>query len=171
MFNDKFYFWIAKPVARGYNKVLPQPARVGVRNFFSNIATPIRLVNCLLQAKWKGAGHGGRPVRDQYDGRRPRFGDPAAQKWNIQKQDEDLGQTLGKYGIGQGFYINWVFWGPSSPRDTVGMLGDFYLNPLNYAVRDFWPNLAVKAYRRRERDLASPRRLRAPSRRTRSTPT
>ncbi len=56
-FNDKLYFWLLKPVSSGYKVVVPKPARVSVKNFFSNLAFPIRFVNCLLQAKFKGAGY------------------------------------------------------------------------------------------------------------------
>ena len=54
-FNDKLYFWVLKPVAQGYRQVVPEVARIGVNNFFSNIAFPIRFVNCLLQANFNGA--------------------------------------------------------------------------------------------------------------------
>ena len=50
---------------------------------------------------------------------------------NLSKQDEDFGQTLGVYGLGQGFYINWPMFGPSSPRDTVGLVGDLFLHSLH----------------------------------------
>ena len=50
----------------------------------------------------------------------------------IRPDEEDLGQTLGKYGIGNGFYIVWPFIGPSTMRDTVGLAGDWFLNPVNY---------------------------------------
>ena len=49
-FNDKLYFWVLKPVASGYKAVAPEIVRVCVRNFFSHVTTPVRLVNCLLQA-------------------------------------------------------------------------------------------------------------------------
>ena len=152
-FNDKLYFWVAKPVALGYNKLLPQTVRVGVRNFFSNLATPIRLVNCLLQAKWKGAGAEAARFGINTTAGVLGLADPAARKWNIRKQDEDLGQTLGKYGIGQGFYINWIFLGPSSPRDTVGLVGDSYLDPARYIIEDWEPRLGVKVYES-ENDLS-----------------
>jgi phospholipid-binding lipoprotein MlaA len=59
--------------------------------------------------------------------------DPASSKdINLSKQDEDFGQTLGAYGIGQGFYINWPIFGPSSPRDTVGLVADAFLTPYHY---------------------------------------
>ena len=132
-FNDKLYFWVLKPVAQGYGKVVPEAARVGVSNFFVNLAFPLRFINCLLQANFRGAveelgrftintiwGVGG-------------FLDPASSKdINLSKQDEDFGQTLGAYGIGQGFYINWPIFGPSSPRDTVGLVGDAFLTPSTY---------------------------------------
>ena len=54
-FNDKLYFWVLKPVAQGYKAVVPEFARIGVSNFFTNIAFPVRFVNCLLQANFSGA--------------------------------------------------------------------------------------------------------------------
>ena len=55
-FNDKLYFWVLKPVSQGYGAVVPEPARRGVRNFFRNLLTPVRLVNSLLQGKAESAG-------------------------------------------------------------------------------------------------------------------
>lgn len=131
-FNDKLYFWALKPVASGYKMIVPQPARVSVRNFFSNIATPIRLANSLLQLNFKGAGN--ETVRFLLNSTFGLAGflDPAKKRFNIDKQEEDFGQTLGFYKIGPVFYINWPVFGPSSLRDTVGTVGDFFLNPWNY---------------------------------------
>lgn len=131
-FNDKLYFWALKPVASGYKMIVPQPARVSVRNFFSNIATPIRLANSLLQLNFKGAGN--ETVRFLLNSTIGLAGflDPAKKRFNIDKQEEDFGQTLGFYKIGPVFYINWPVFGPSSLRDTVGTAGDFFLNPWNY---------------------------------------
>ena len=132
-FNDKLYFWVLKPVAQGYGKVVPKAARVGVSNFFANLTFPIRFVNCLLQANFKGAAAElGRFTVNTLWGIGG-FLDPASsQDINLSKQDEDFGQTLGAYGIGQGFYINWPIFGPSSPRDTVGLVGDTLLRPFTY---------------------------------------
>jgi phospholipid-binding lipoprotein MlaA len=132
-FNDKLYFWVLKPVAQGYGKVVPEAARVSVNNFFANLAFPIRFVNCLLQANFGGAAEElGRFTINTIWGVGG-FLDPAASKdINLSKQDEDFGQTLGAYGIGQGFYINWPIFGPSSPRDTVGLVGDAFLTPSTY---------------------------------------
>ena len=147
-FNDKLYFWVLKPVAQGYGKVVPEVARVGVRNFFSNIASPIRIVNCVLQANFAGAAREiGRFVVNTLAGIGG-FLDPASDNAiNLSRQDEDFGQTLGVYGLGQGFYINWPIWGPSSPRDTVGMIGDLFLHPFTYLV-DADVLIGIKAYER-----------------------
>jgi phospholipid-binding lipoprotein MlaA len=132
-FNDKLYFWVLKPVAQGYGKVVPEAARVGVSNFFANLAFPIRFVNCLLQANFKGAAAElGRFTVNTLWGVGGVL-DPASSKdINLSKQDEDFGQTLGAYGLGQGFFINWPLFGPSSPRDTVGLVGDAFLTPYTY---------------------------------------
>jgi phospholipid-binding lipoprotein MlaA len=131
-FNDKFYFWVLKPVASGYKAIIPEDGRVGVRNFFSNLATPIRLVNCLLQAKFKGAGN--EAVRFLLNSTLGLAGllDPAKKEFNIEKQDEDFGQTLGFWGIGPTFYIDWPLLGPSNLRDTVGFVGDLFFDPRTY---------------------------------------
>ena len=55
-FNDRLYFWVLKPASSGYNKVIPEKGRIGIRNFFDNLLTPVRLVNCFLQGKIKSAG-------------------------------------------------------------------------------------------------------------------
>src|SRR3989339_1906053 len=55
-FNDVAYFWVVKPVTHAYAGVVPKPARTGIGNFFDNVATPPRLVNCLLQGKGSAAG-------------------------------------------------------------------------------------------------------------------
>jgi len=132
-FNDKLYFWVLKPVAQGYGKVVPEAARVGVSNFFANLAFPLRFVNCLLQANLGGAAEElGRFAINTIWGVGG-FLDPASsQDINLSKQDEDFGQTLGVYGLGQGFFINWPLFGPSSPRDTVGLVGDAFLTPSSY---------------------------------------
>ncbi|NVN92743.1 MAG: VacJ family lipoprotein [Desulfuromonadales bacterium] len=131
-FNDKFYFWALKPVARGYNYILPEPVRISVRNFFLNVKMPIRFVNTLFQGKLKGAGT-----------ELARFGinttigvagffDVAKSSFDLYPYDEDLGQTLGFYGMGGLMYIVWPILGPSTVRDTIGMAGDSFLNPARY---------------------------------------
>ena len=136
-FNDKLYFWVLKPVATGYKTVVPEEARVCVRNFFRNLAFPVRFVNNLLQGKFFGAfeetcgflvnstvGLGG-------------LADIAAAV-DLKRHEEDLGQTLAVYGSGPAFYINWPFFGPSTLRDTIGTAGDTFLDPLTYLGGDWY---------------------------------
>jgi phospholipid-binding lipoprotein MlaA len=131
--NDKTYFWILKPVARGYRAILPQDIRVCVKNFFSNLAMPIRFVNNLLQGKIRNSGvELARFAINTTAGIGGLF-DPAKNDWHIEPRDEDLGQTLGKYGLGQGFYFVIPIIGPSSLRDGIGLTGDFFLYPLTYS--------------------------------------
>jgi len=145
-FNDRLYFWFLKPVATGYNKAIPEPLRVSVRNFFSNLFMPVRAVNCLLQGKIEGFGiEITRFLLNSTMGVLG-FGDPANVVFNISKKDEDFGQTLGFIGIGPGIYINWPILGPSSLRDTVGLIGDGFLDPVNYLVPHTRYNMGVKAY-------------------------
>ncbi|MHB9098747.1 MAG: MlaA family lipoprotein [Syntrophales bacterium] len=132
-FNDKLYFWVLKPVAQGYGKVVPEPARIGISNFFANLAFPIRFVNCLLQVNFEGAATElGRFTVNTLWGVGGLLDPAASKEINLSTQDEDFGQTLGAYGVGQGFFINWPVFGPSSPRDTVGLVGDGFLAPYNY---------------------------------------
>jgi len=130
-FNDKLYFWVAKPLARGYSAIVPEWGRVRVKNIFQNITMPVRFVNNLLQLKIRGAGtellrfvfNTTAGVGGMFD---------VAKNIDLKNPDEDLGQTLGVYGIGNGFYIVWPVLGFSSLRDTVGTVGDFFLDPVSY---------------------------------------
>jgi phospholipid-binding lipoprotein MlaA len=145
-FNDKLYFWVLKPVAQGYKKVVHEDVRVVVKNFFTNAAFPVRFVNCLLQGNITGAaGEVGRFALNTLVGFGGLF-DPASEKEiNLASHKEDLGQTLGVYGIGQGFYIHWPLFGPSSPRDTVGMVGDGFLNPFSY-LNEWYESAGMRSF-------------------------
>ena len=141
-FNDKLYFWVLKPLAQGYQKVVPEVARVGVSNFFTNLASPIRLVNCLLQGNFRGAASElGRFALNTLWGIGGLLDLASSEEIKLSKQDGDFGQTLGVYGLGQGFYIHWPILGPSSPRDTIGKVGDFFLYPLTYLTAS-WETFA-----------------------------
>jgi phospholipid-binding lipoprotein MlaA len=129
-FNDKLYFYVMKPMYKGYNKVVPEKARIGVRHFFSNIRTPIRFFNCLFQGKFKGAGTELLRLTINSTIGVGGFSDPAKKHFHLEKKDEDFGQTLGKYGMGSNYFIEWPFLGPSNVRDTVGFIGDIALDPL-----------------------------------------
>lgn len=129
--NDKLYFWVLKPVAKGYSVIVPEWGRIRVSNMFQNITMPVRFVNNLLQLKIRGAGTEVlRFVFNTIAGVGGMF--DVAKNIDLKPQDEDLGQTLGVYGIGNGFYLVWPLLGPSSLRDTVGTVGDYFLDPVNY---------------------------------------
>lgn len=148
-FNDKLYFWILKPVAQGYSFVVPEKGRVAVKRFFLNLTTPVRFVNSVLQFKFHRAGTElSRFIINTTIGVAG-FMDPARDRWNIYIHREDFGQTLGFFGSGPGFYINWPILGPSSARDTIGWIGDLFLDPTTY----FFPHepfgtVGVEAYER-----------------------
>lgn len=146
-FNDKLYFWVLKPVAQVYGFVIPKPTRQCVGNFFYNLKTPVRLVNNLLQGEI-AAGHT-ELVRFAVNSTIGIGGlwDPARNLFDISAREEDLGQTLGEYGVGEGFYICWPVLGPSNVRDSLGLAGDYFLNPVSYLGFNHESNeaLAVKA--------------------------
>ena len=145
-FNDRFYFWLLKPVSQGYGKIVPQWGRVRVRNFFHNITMPIRFVNCILQLKFHSAAKEvGSFVVNSTAGIGGLF-DILKDNPNAKGSNEDLGQTFGSYGIGNGFYIVWPILGPSSARDTVGLVGDGFLNPENYVTPFWWNAVGIHAY-------------------------
>jgi phospholipid-binding lipoprotein MlaA len=145
LFNDKFYFWAYKPVARGYNAIVPEPVRISVRNFFRNVEMPIRFVNSLFQGKFKGAGTELARFGINTTMGVAGFFDPAKSKFDLSPQDEDLGQTLGFYGMGGLMYIVWPILGPSTLRDTIGMAGDSFLSPVSY-ITPFEVAFGVTAY-------------------------
>ena len=145
VFNDRFYFWFLKPVARAYNFVLPRPAREGVKNFFANVTTPIRLVSCVFQGKFNAAAiEWNRFFFNSTIGILGFF-DAAKKYGNVQASDEDFGQTLGCFGIGHGIYITWPFLGPSTLRDTFGLAADSFLDPVSY-LHPWYASIGVKAY-------------------------
>jgi phospholipid-binding lipoprotein MlaA len=145
-FNDKLYFWALKPVAQGYKKVVPEPARIGVRNFFSNLGFPNRFLSCLLQTDFSGATtEFGRFTINTIWGIGGLLDPSANKELDLQKQDTDMGQTLGVYGVGQGFYIVWPILGPSSPRDSIDIVGDYFLYPVSY-IYPWYAGIGVRAY-------------------------
>ena len=145
-FNDKLYFWVLKPLSKGYTTITPEIFRTGVRNFFYNLMMPMRLVNCILQGKASAAASEfSRFVINTTLGVLG-LGDPASQYPLLNlSDDEDLGQTFAKYGIGNGFFLVLPILGPSTLRDSIGWIGDAYLNPLTY-IKPFEAELAVRGF-------------------------
>lgn len=135
VFNDRLYFWLLKPVGQIYSAVLADEAVRGcISDAFHNIAAPVRVVNNLLQGKFRQSGTEVARFAINTALGAGGLGDPAAAEFGLKKADEDLGQTLGFYGVGEGFYICWPLLGPSSARDSVGGAGDYFLNPLTYLL-------------------------------------
>ncbi|MFO7812077.1 MAG: VacJ family lipoprotein [Pelovirga sp.] len=131
--NDKLYFYLFKPLARGYGAIVPRPARVSVRNFFNNVSTPVRVANALLQLNLTHVGtETYRFIVNSTMGVAGLF-DPATSVAEVRRVPADFGQTLGKYGFGHGFYLVLPVVGPSSLRDGTGTFVDSYADPVRYA--------------------------------------
>ncbi|MBF0147827.1 MAG: VacJ family lipoprotein [Magnetococcales bacterium] len=146
--NDMIYSVIIKPLAHIYAAVTPEVFRIAVQNFFHNLGMPTHFLNALLQQKPDVAGRElFRFVINTTVGVLG-FYDAADRVFNLKTGDEDTGQTLGTYGIGDAVYINWPVLGPSNLRDSVGLVGDAFLNPLSYVPNDVWARAGIQGYRR-----------------------
>jgi phospholipid-binding lipoprotein MlaA len=144
--NDKLYFLVLKPVSQGYGNTVPEFARISVQNFFYNLRFPIRFVSCLLQAEFKSSAKElGRFTINTIWGIGGLLDPASEKKLNFPKNDVDLGQTLGVYGVGHGFYIVWPIVGSSSARDSVEFVGDYYLYPVSY-IQPWYTWLGVRGY-------------------------
>lgn len=122
---------VIKPVAQGYDFVMPLPGRTVVSNFFSNLADPWIAVNNLLQAKpGQAFSDAGRFLVNSTVGIGGAF--DIATELGLEKHEEDLGQTLGRWGVGEGPFIVLPFFGGRTTRDAITMIGDGYADPLRY---------------------------------------
>jgi phospholipid-binding lipoprotein MlaA len=135
--NDKLYLLIFRPISKGYEKVIPKPARRGIDNAYDNIKFPVRLVNHALQGQFKRVGR----ETEKFllntvvgVGGLIRVSDKVPVLAEL--PDQDTGATFAKWGMGHGAYIVIPFLGPSSVRDGIGLLGDYALNPVNFAI--YW---------------------------------
>ncbi len=134
--NDRLYYWVLKPVARGYKWVVPEPVRQSVNCFFVNLGFPARFVNNLLQLKLQRSGvEAARFVINSTVGVAGLW-DPAQVWLELPVYEEDFGQTLGHYGLGGGFHVVWPFFGPSNVRDSCGRVVDLFLSPTHYLEDD-----------------------------------
>jgi phospholipid-binding lipoprotein MlaA len=132
-FNLKVDRYVLKPVAKGYNFVMPDLVQVGISNIFTNLRFAPRFLNNVFQGKVKGAGiEVGRFLINSTVGLAGFF-DPA-KHIDLVTPEEDLGQTLGFYGVQPGPYLVLPFLPPFTVRDFVGYVGDVFLNPINWMV-------------------------------------
>ncbi len=128
-FNDAADKAILKPVAQGYKAVVPKPVRSGVTNFFSNIDDVLVAVNNVLQFKFNDAmSDVGRVIANTTFGVAGVF--DVATGWGMPKHNEDFGQTLGAWGVGDGPFLMLPLLGPSNVRDAAGLLVYYRLDPV-----------------------------------------
>jgi phospholipid-binding lipoprotein MlaA len=159
-FNDVVDRNVAKPVARGYKRVVPRVAQTGISNFFSNLEQPGVALNDLLQGQLRPAAEDiGRFLLNSTLGLGGLF-DPASAA-GLDRNDEDFGQTLGKWGLPVGPYLMLPLMGPSSVRDGIGSVADEYADPSTYVEEDKlrYGLKAVKLLDRRARLLDAERAL------------
>ena len=139
-FNQGFDNIVLEPVAKVYNK-LPEPIRKGTGNFTSNIATLLSIPNHLLQGEIRLAGHATSSFLVNTTIGVFGLGNPAS-LMGLENQKEDLGQTLGAYGVKGGCYFVLPILGPTTVRDTLGMIVDNnYLDPF---ARVTWHEKEIK---------------------------
>jgi phospholipid-binding lipoprotein MlaA len=130
MFLDKI---LIKPIAKAYKKVVPELGRKGISNLLQNLTEPVTLANSILQGDvehsfitfWRFTVNTTIGVGGLFD---------VANKGGLKHRDEDFGQTLGKYGVGNGPYLMMPIMGPTNLRDLFGGATDSLMDPYNYLV-------------------------------------
>jgi phospholipid-binding lipoprotein MlaA len=131
-FNQFFDKTVLRPIASGYNK-LPNPIKKGTGNFTSNIATLLTIPNHILQGNFKSASDSSATFLINSTIGILGFANPAA-KMGFENQQEDVGQTLGAYGIKSGCYFVLPILGPTTVRDTFGMVADTFIDPFSHVT-------------------------------------
>lgn len=145
-FNDSVDRAVIRPVAQTYKDYVPSPVQTGISNFFDNLGDINVMLNNLLQFKVEAAvSDFGRILWNSTVGI---FGlIDVASHMGLQKHDEDFGQTFAVWGVPDGPYIVLPFLGPSTARDSVGLVGDIYVDPL-FAIDDegtiYWGAIALR---------------------------
>jgi phospholipid-binding lipoprotein MlaA len=131
-FNQVVDKAVLKPIASGYNK-LPDSIKKGTGNFTSNIGTLLTVPNHILQGQWRLAGESSASFLINSTIGVLGFGNPAA-KMGLKNQQEDVGQTLGAYGFGGGCYFVLPILGPTTVRDSFGMVADSFVDPFAHVT-------------------------------------
>ncbi|TKX32235.1 MlaA family lipoprotein [Campylobacter aviculae] len=143
-FNVALYNYGFRPILKGYSAITPEFLRIGVRNFFDNLFSPLRFVGNVLQFKFEEAGEEfKRFIANTILG----FGglmDPAS-KMGFKKHPADLGTVLGHWGVGGGFHLVLPVLGPSNLRDTLSLPAIWYANPIGY-IDPSWASIVISAY-------------------------
>ena len=123
---------VLEPLAKGYNK-LPSPIRSGTNNFTSNIGTLLSIPNNILQGNLKQLGHSVGSFAVNTTVGVLGFLNPA-ERIGLKPHKEDVGQTLGSYGIGPGCYFVLPLFGPTTARDSVGLIADTFVDPFAHVT-------------------------------------
>lgn len=131
-FNMAFDDIILEPIAKGYNK-LPSPIKTGTSNFTSNIATLLSIPNSVLQGNFSELGNSTASVLINSTFGVLGFFNPA-EKIGFKPHKEDVGQTLGTYGFGPGCYFVMPILGPTTLRDSLGMVADTFVDPFAHVT-------------------------------------
>ena len=131
-FNMAFDDVLLEPVAKGYNK-LPKFVREGTNNFTSNISTLLSIPNSLLQGNFAQLGHATGSVMVNTTFGILGFFNPA-EKIGLKPHKEDVGQTLGTYGFGPGCYFVLPILGPTTARDSIGLIADSFIDPFAHVT-------------------------------------
>ena len=153
-FNDGLDKSLVRPIAVGYDKIMPDPFQRGVGNFFRNLDAPVTFLNQILQGKGaQSADTFGRFLINSTIGLLGFF--DVATRMGIPFYNEDLGQTLHKWGYEDSRYLMLPFFGPSTVRDGTGRLADSYVHPVGRAIhgRNEWGYYIVRGIDQRARFL------------------
>lgn len=132
-FNRQVDRFVLKPAAKGYNFLLPDWVQLSISNFYYHLRFPPRLLNNIFQGKFKGAGiEVGRFLVNSTIGGAGLI--DVAKDMGLETPEEDMGQTLGHYGMKPGPYLVLPLLPPFTVRDFTGYVGDVFLNPINWLV-------------------------------------
>ncbi|HEY3809525.1 MAG TPA: VacJ family lipoprotein [Steroidobacteraceae bacterium] len=143
-FNVAVDHAVLRPTARAYVKVVPQGARNSITNFMTNLTYTTTILNDFLQGQWRnGASDTARLVMNTLFGLGGLF--DVATPSGLDRHDADFGQTLGRWGVHSGPYVMLPFLGPSTVRDSFGLLADEYTTPRAYITDPWirWPLFTV----------------------------
>ena len=136
-FNELLDRALFEPLAGGYNYITPAPVNKAVTNFFNNLSDVRSALNNLLQLKiGRAFSDVSRVAVNSTIGILGLM--DVASNMNLPRYDEDFGQTLGVWGMGSGPFIVFPIFGPSTGRDGVGILVDWFADPVNYISDDGW---------------------------------
>ena len=146
-FNLKLDDWVLSPVARGYSFIAPEPVRQGVGRFFDNVRVIPRFANNLFQLKLAEAGTEVARFGINSTLGVAGFFDPADNWFGLEEHPNDFGLTIRYYNIPPGPYIMLPFFGPSTVGDTIGLVADGAMNPMDYLLPT-WITITVNAGQR-----------------------